>query len=372
MKNFISPLLFTFFNFFLPLFLINCSQFINKNSDDELQNIELIAYYSGNKESIDQYDLSGLNQLIYSFLHLNGNKLSIDNEADSLTLMHLTDLKKTYPKLKVLVSLGGWGGCKSCSSVFSTEKGRKDFALSTARIIEQYNADGIDLDWEYPVVPGPPGHPYKAEDKDNFTALVRELKAVMQPDDILSFAAGGFPSYLEQSIDWETVMPLISHVNIMSYDLYNSKKTGHHTPLFSNTSQSSSADRSVQYLLNIGVPAHQIVIGAAFYGRIWENVPQENNGLFQPAQFKSAIGYNNFDRLDPGYEFYWDDVAKAPYGYHSENKLFLSFDDSRSVTLKTQYALENKLKGIMFWELANDKAQEGLLKTMVQAAQSSK
>ena len=90
--------------------------------------------------------------------------------------MYLTGLKSKYPKLKVLVSLGGWTGCKTCSEVFSTDKGRKDFAISTARIIEQYNADGIDLDWEYPVVPGPPGHPYSEEDRDNLLCLLKNSK----------------------------------------------------------------------------------------------------------------------------------------------------------------------------------------------------
>ena len=354
------------------LLLLGCDQrALNSSASKTSVQPQVIAYYSGGKDAIDQYDLRGVSQLIYSFLHLKGNELAIDNASDSLTLMHLTGLKKQYPQLKVLVSLGGWGGCKTCSEVFSSPQGRKDFAESTAQIIAHYNADGIDLDWEYPVVQGSHGHPVRKDDKDNFTELVKALKKEMQPNDILSFAAGGFPAYLEQSIDWAAVMPLISHVNIMSYDLYNSKETGHHTPLYSNTSESRSTDRSVKYLLNIGVPADQIVIGAAFYGRIWENVSYQNNGLFQPAQFKRAIGYNNFDRLEPRYEFYWDDVAKAPYGYHSEKKLFLSFDDARSITLKTQYARENKLKGIMFWELANDRPQEGLLKAMVKAFHSS-
>ena len=372
MKNFILNIFYPFLIFSLSI-IINCSNSNNKNFADKHQEIELIAYYAGDKESIDQYDLSGVSQLIYSFLHLKNNELSIDNKSDSLTLIHLTGLKNKYPKLKVLISLGGWGGCKSCSSVFSSEKGRKEFAKSTARIINQYDADGIDLDWEYPVVPGPPGHPYSAEDKDNFTALIKELKAVMDPNDILSFAAGGFPSYLEKSIDWNAVMPLVDHVNIMSYDLYGgySKFTGHHTPLYSNDDQRSlSTDYAVNYLIDIGVPPNKIVIGAAFYGRIWEKVPDAFNGLYQSGVFYKSLGYNNWDQLDSGYEFYRDQVAKAPYAYNKEKNYFFTFDDSISVTHKTKYAKENGLKGIMFWQLMNDKVQNGLLSHMVRAAKS--
>lgn len=356
----------------LFILFVKCSTTENKNPINQIQPTEVIAYYAGDKASIDQYDLSGLTQLIYSFLHLKGNELAIDNEADSLTLMHLTGLKSKYPKLKVLVSLGGWGGCKSCSEVFSTQKGRQDFARSTARIIEEYNADGIDLDWEYPVVPGPPGHPYSDSDKDNFTALIKELKAVMQPDDVLSFAAGGFPSYLEQSIDWKAVMPMIDHVNIMSYDLYGgySKQTGHHTPLYSNDQQNKSVDQAVNYLIKTGVPANQIVIGAAFYGRMWKEVPNINNGLYQSGVFFKGLGYKDWNKLHPGFVFYRDKVSKAPYAYNQQKGYFFTFDDSLSVTHKSQYVLKKGLKGIMFWQLMNDKPNVGLLNAMVKAVET--
>ena len=92
--------------------------------------------------------------------------------------------------------------------------------------------------------------------------------------------------------------------------------------------------------------------------------------MFQPGQFKYAIGYKNFDRLDPGFEYYWDDVSKAPYAYNSHKGYFLSYDNPKSIAFKTRYALEKKLKGIMFWELANDLPQEGLLEALVKTANS--
>ena len=54
-----------------------------------------------------------------------------------------------------------------------------------------------------------------------------------------------------------------------------------------------------------------------------------------------------------------------PYAYDSINEIFATFDDHKSIQLKSQYALEQNLGGIMFWQLMNDKKQNGLLKTMV-------
>ncbi len=358
---------------FVCILLTACQQTDKYKKESKPNNenkIEVIAYYSGGQVAIDEFDLTGVTQLIYSFLHLKGNSLAIDNSADSLTLQHLTGLKSKYPNLKVLLSLGGGGGCKRCSEVFASASARKEFATSTAKIINDFNADGIDLDWEYPVVPGPPGHPYSDKDKEHFTALVQELNTALKPKHIISFAAGGFPDYLEKSVDWEKVMPLIDHVNIMSYDLFHgySKSTGHHTPLYPNDHQNLSVDQSVKYLIGRGVPEQQIVIGAAFYGRIWESVANSNQGLYETGSFKRSIGYNNLEQLDDGFVFYWDSISKAPYAYNANKGYFFTYDDAQSIALKTQYAKEKGLKGIMFWELMNDQHESGLLEVMVNEA----
>ena len=347
---------------FVFLILISCS-------NEPISEIKpkVIAYYTGNGQTINEFNLNGVDQIIYSFLHLKGNELAIDNEIDSISLLGIVDQKIKYPDLKVLISLGGWGGCKTCSDVFNTESGREDFALSTAHIIEQYNADGIDLDWEYPAISGFPGHTYRPEDKDNFTDLVIRLRKYMNKGDILSFAAGGFDRFFDNSIDWEKVMPLVDNVNVMSYDLVSgfSKFTGHHTALYSTPEQKRSGDYGVNYLKKLGVPTEKIVLGAAFYGRVYENVANENNGLYQSGKFKNGIGHSNFDEQTKGYEFYWDSIAKAPYAYNKENKLFFTYDDKKSVRVKSEYVKENNLGGIMFWQLMNDKKSGGLLKEMV-------
>ena len=59
------------------------------------------------------------------------------------------------------------------------------------------------------------------------------------------------------------------------------------------------------------------------------------------------------------------DITIKDYRYDSINKIFATFDDEKSIVLKVKYAKENNLGGIMFWQLMNDKKEDGLLKTMV-------
>src|SRR5262249_578206 len=160
---------------------------------------------------------------------------------------------------------------EKCSEVFSTDKGRSEFSKSVRHLNEQFHTDGIDLDWEYPAIEGYPGHAFKLSDRENFTALIISLRRELGPRQEISFAAGGFKKFLDESVDWPAVMPRVDRVNLMTYDLVNgySKVTGHHTPLYSSDQQPESTDFAVQYLAKRGVPKNKMVIGAAFYARVW-------------------------------------------------------------------------------------------------------
>ncbi|SMD33022.1 chitinase [Reichenbachiella faecimaris] len=340
--------------------------------ESDESSLDIIAYYSGSGSNITDYPIDKLNQIIYSFMHLKGNQLAIDNAEDSISLLQITALKKQYPDLKVLVSLGGWGGCETCSSVFSKDENRKAFATSVVKVLKNYHADGIDLDWEYPAIEGFPGHEFKPEDKQNFTALVKALRMAMGDEYELSFAAGGFDKFLIESVEWDQVMPLFNRVNLMSYDLINgfSTETGHHTALYSNASQKVSTDYAIQFLDSIGVPLHKIIIGAAFYARVWENVSAENNGLYQSGKFLKGISYPNLDSMlsaENSFKTYWDSTTMAPYAYNQRLGQFATYDSPKSLAAKVQYAKDKKLGGIMFWELRNDKRQNGLLDAIYSA-----
>src|SRR4030095_12293109 len=217
------------------LILFIAFQFLSTNLSAQSQQnkISVIAYYAGDAKSIDPNSVKKLTHIIFSFCHLKGTQLTVDNNDDAETIKHLVSLKKLNPSLKVILSLGGWGGCKTCSEVFLADTGRKEFAQSVKYLCEEYKADGIDIDWEYPAIEGYPDHPYRPEDKHNFTSLMRALRQTLGDKYEISFAAGGFTKYLAASIEWKAVMPFVDRVNIMSYDLINgfSRVTGHHTPL---------------------------------------------------------------------------------------------------------------------------------------------
>jgi chitinase len=352
--------LFSFISCLLFLLMIAAAQKTHK------QKTAVIAYYAGDAQSVSVYPVEKLTHIIFSFCHLKGNELWVNNQKDTLTIQKLVSLKKRNPALKVILSLGGWGGCEKCSEVFSTDEGRKEFAKSVKNLNVYFETDGIDLDWEYPAIEGFPGHTYKAEDKHNFTLLIETLRKELGPAPEISFAAGGFTKFLAESIEWDKVTPMVNKINLMTYDLINgnSTVTGHHTALYSTKEQLESTDHAVRYLDSIGVPKNKMIIGAAFYGRIFDVNKDTLNGLYQTGKFNTGISYSklNKDSLqNEGFSSFWDNTAKAPYMYCAAKKQFITFDDKRSIMLKTKYVLRNQLGGIMFWQLGEDKPVNGLL-----------
>lgn len=349
-------------------------QFLSAQKKNE---IAVIGYFAGNATLLDSFPVQKLTHLIFSFCHLNGNKLWVSNAQDSACIQKMVSFKEKYPYLKIILSMGGWGGCKDCSPVFASDAGRMEFAQSTKELMKFFHTDGIDLDWEYPAIAGYPGHLYSADDKTNFTLLIKSLRAALGKSYEISFAAGGFDKFIDSSIEWKEVMRIADKVNVMSYDLVHgfSKLSGHHTPLYSTAQQKQSTDNAVNRLIEAGVPPKKIIIGAAFYGRMFEVSDTANNGLYDPARFYRGISYSHlYDSISQqnGFKQYWDETANASYAFNRERMIEVTYDDSLSIKRKTEYAIKRKLGGIMFWQLVDDKFNGGLLDVIDKAKRGGK
>lgn len=331
----------------------------------------IIGYVGGFRgliatDSIDVWRLSHIN---YAFIDIKDNRAWLHNEAtDTVNLRKLSELKKINPALKILISIGGWSWSKNFSDATLTDTSTRNFALSAVDIVSKYNLDGIDIDWEYPGMIGD-NNVFRPEDKQHYTALFKELRAGLdslsrttQLKYFVTTAVGGSQAYIDHT-EMDKVQQYTDYINIMSYDYAGawSALTGHHTNLYTSSGDSnqSSAHKSIQAFIAAGVPPSKIVIGMAFYGKGWEMESTDNNGLFRKA-LKSARGggftYLKDSLVDKnGYKEYWDAAAKAPYLFNAEKKIFISYDNERSIKEKCKYVKRHQLAGAMFWEYNSDK-----------------
>jgi chitinase len=347
-----------------------CSVLFLTGLSNSLRAQQIIAYYSGKVKQIDKYYNRQINEIIFSFCHLSGNRLTVDNEKDTLTIRALVALKKKNSQLKILLSLGGWGGCKTCSDVFSSDSGRTEFAGSVLALTNYFQTDGIDLDWEFPALAAYPEHPFKVEDKVNFTSLIQTLRNKLGKSKQISVICAGVSPFLEGSLDLPDIVPYVDRINLMTYDLIGSKThfSGHHTPLYSTSWQTASVDHALHFLDSLKIPHKKICIGSAFYGREYLVINNQGDGLNQPAVFQKFITMKDIRKEytdKEGYITYWDSVAKASYKYNDQNKIFITYDDERSVAAKVKYVKDKKLNGIFFWEMRLDKPKQGLTDVII-------
>jgi chitinase len=292
---------------------------------------------------------------------------------DAENFATLTALRKQNPSLKILVSVGGWLWSNNFSDVAQTAASRQVFIASAMDFLNRYDLDGLDIDWEYPGMPGA-GHPFRQEDKENFTALLKELRARFDRETkqthkrfYLTIAAGASQEYLAHT-EMNKVQKYVDSVNLMTYDFVNpgsDPATGHNAPLYTNPAapvQESSND-AVLAFQKAGVRAAKLYLGIPFYGRVWSEVADRDHGLFQPGKQApnswasyQVVAQTMFDAGKPGNGFvrYWDAKASAPWLYNAEKHLFVTYDDSESITAKCNYAKAHRLGGVMFWEYASD------------------
>ncbi len=356
----------------------------------EDKGVKIMAYYFPHWRNFhpETLPLNKLTHIIFSFTEVIDNEMKFPDDTTGMMLKGLTAERKKHPNLKVMVACGGWSGSGGFSEMSRTPENRKKFVESVSKFIKEYKLDGLDIDWEYPGMVGI-GNPYIPEDKENFTSLMRELREALdkiEKDQVLTFAVAGWQDFFYH-VELDKVMPWVTYMNIMSYDLAGGDDpyTSHHTGLgyvkmediagtpaaqkmteAGDSTKPWSAERIITYCMNKGVNPGQIVIGGAFYGKGWKGVPPQNNGLYQlnRGQWKERNSYATIreKREDKnGFVRFWDPIAKAPYLYNATDSIFVSYEDTVSIRLKTEYAINTGLGGIMFWSLNSDTPKDGLV-----------
>lgn len=387
-----------YFIFFLSLLGLSFAEV--KKQDPP---IVVMAYYVAEKEyNPSALPLEQLTHIIFSFTNVIDGEMKFGNDKAAEKLEQLVAQRATHPHLKIMIACGGWGA-DGFSEMAHTAANRSKFVQSVIQFNKEFQLDGLDIDWEYPGIPAAKTMA-RPEDKQNFTLLMKELREGLNTLDrqqTISFASAGWKPYYK-NIEVTEVMKYVDFINVMTYDQigYTAPVTGHHTALGmieeedlegtpaaeylkkrkesmakrGRTYEPRSVERIVDYCIDIGINPEQIVIGAAFYGRAWKGVPPENNGLYQSNK-GSFIGWSAYNQIrkdfesDKNYKRYWDPKAKAPYLYNKTDSVFITYDDTVSVKLKTDYAIKKKLGGIMFWELGNDtKEKNSLLKAIYDEA----
>ncbi|MDY7395453.1 glycoside hydrolase family 18 protein [Aureibaculum sp. 2210JD6-5] len=358
-----------FLSLIIGIVFSSCSQ-NNKEQEETKEPVDskykVIAYVQGHKDNwgTNFEKAKQITHINYAFANIKDGKVIEGYSSDTEALKKLNELKQVNPKLKILISVGGWSWSKNFSDAALTEQSREVFANSAIDFMQKHNIDGIDLDWEYPGQIGD-NNTFRPEDKENFTAilkLIREKLEALKPNTyLLTIATGANQAYLDHT-NLAEAHKYLDFINIMTYDYYTGgwHGTGHHSSLFQSefNPQAMYSAKAVDQHVKAGIPIEKLVLGVPFYGRWWKGANAENNGLYQNSagerggySFKE-IEENYIDKN--GFESLWDDSAKAPYLWNATEKQFVTYENAKSLKFKIDYIKEKKMGGVMFWQFSQD------------------
>jgi chitinase len=247
-----------------------------------------------------------LTHINFAFLIPNedGTFRDLANEwkvGEMIKLAHQQDVK-------VLISVGGWGWDEQFEQVAAGAGSRSTFVRDLLKIVEQYQFDGVDMDWEYP----DPG-----QSSENFLALMQELRASLPKDKLLTAAVVALGEHAPGIPDES--FALMDFINIMAYD--------------NSGAQHSSFDfakSALDYWLGRGLAPEKVTLGVPFYSR-----PTE-------------VSYARIVQADPSAA----QVDSTKYAGVQVN-----YNGIPTIQAKTRLAMQ-RASGIMFWTLESDASGE--------------
>ncbi|GIM98149.1 glycoside hydrolase family 18 protein [Paractinoplanes toevensis] len=305
-------------------------------------------------------------------------------------LNQLAELKAKNPKLRVLISLGGWTGSAYFSDAARTDASRKKLVSSCIDLWIKGNLpglpagvakgifDGIDLDWEWPGSEGNVGNVIRPEDKRNFTLLAAEFRAQLDQlgrkhYDLTAFLPAS-PAKIDAGFEGRKIFKYLDFGTVQGYDFHGSwelranQQSSIFVPRGAPDNPDFSADNAVNAWVRAGAPRSELVLGLPYYSQGWTGITSGGNGRFAtatgPAIGVFANGTEDYKTVKnlPGFKLYRD--WRAGNSWLFDGTTFWTYDDPAQMLQKTRYIRAKGLGGAMMWSLDGDDDNASLTKAI--------
>lgn len=271
-------------------------------------------------------DSNNYTEIHYSFGVIDNYEVSITNMTTFYEFLNVTGVKK-------VVTFGGWAFSTDSDTIhiFGQAVQQQTFVNSAVSFINQYNLDGIEIDWEYPGATDlygwagstPTEYP---DDGANYLSMLEKMKAALPSGKSLSICAPASFWYL-QNFPIKQMATYVDYVMMMTYDLhgqwdYNINSTGPY--LLSHVNQTEIVS-ALTMITKAGVPSNKIVMGVGSYARSFKQTDSSCYGPTctftgptsgaTPGNCTNTPGYIGFGELqqivDSGTvrKMYYDDVS---------------------------------------------------------------
>ncbi|KAH8376875.1 hypothetical protein KR093_001821 [Drosophila rubida] len=247
--------------------------------------------------------------LVYGYAGVRGGNYEAYSFNDELDIQkhqftEVTSLKSKYPKLKVLLSVGGDRDIddkhpnKYIELLEAGTDRQKDFAKSALSLVQTYGFDGLDLAYQFPKNKPKEVHsgltaaidsvkkffsgesivdPEAAKHKEQFTSLVRDVKDVLKPKGFL-LSLTVLPNVNSTwYFDIPALNDLVDFVNLGTFDFVTPERNPEEADISAPLFGAASSARLPNYNANFQTEfwrkkfdVTKINLGIPTYGNAWK------------------------------------------------------------------------------------------------------
>lgn len=248
--------------------------------------------------------MRGVTDLIYFGLMPTDDGRFNAERLDDPTRELLRSLKSATG-CRILVCIGGGGQSAGFPPLAADRDKRRQFVRELCAFCRAHEFDGVDYDWE---------HPEGEVELAAYADLLHETKRGLGEGSLVTVAQSPWRDFGRR------VYEVVDRVHVMSYN--------HRYP---QATLAASRD-DVKRMQDWGCPPEKLVLGVPFYGRDAAGKTRTYADLIRNAT--AATAGDLFD------------------GY--------AFNSAATVRAKTRLAREQRLGGIMIWELGQDATEPAL------------
>lgn len=290
----------------------------------------------------------------------------------------LLNLKKQFPHLKILLSIGGGSHSKEISQIVQAGN-LQTFVKSCVELLDEYEYqfknsktgkqdsivfeypdlfDGLDLDWEWL------DNQVPESEAQAFEQMVAELKQLLdvrakrvKKESVLTVALQ-VNMAVYKALNLQRCTQFVDWFHVMAYNFTSSEGsgTGFNAPIC-NPWSSFSIDNAISGMMNEGLSPEKLVLGIPLYGHVFDQVKERLGSPFAKSDVTGSMSYGLIKKnylQNSACQYKWHSKSMVPYLYCPQEEVFVSFDDERSVKEKVDYAELKRLKGVVFWKLSGD------------------
>lgn len=245
----------------------------------------------------------------------------------------LYNLVRRCKELGVMVFLSFNGDHDLFARMVSKQKYREVFIKSVMEVVDRYDLDGVDNDWEYPSTKdrSSVGNLYLMRELSNILHAPEKgkyLTAAITCGKYVGSYSNGILDDCYKCVDW---------FNVMSYDDFSTTQAGvHHSPF-------ELLETAYKYWVGTRfMPPKKFVGGIPIYGR--------PAGITQSG---TVLTYKGI--IEQGGDPDANEALVTSSSYNNGNTQYIVYYNGRPlVREKTRYCLEKGVGGIMFWEAGQD------------------